>query len=39
MEGKCPSSRLDLVFCNEFGEPCDRTGIGCYGLKRALEQP
>jgi integrase len=35
---KCPKSRLDLVFCNEFGEPCDRTGIGRYGLKPALEQ-
>lgn len=35
---KCPSSRLELVFCNEFGEPCDRTGIGRYGLTPALEQ-
>jgi integrase len=35
---KCPKSRLDLVFCNEFGEPCDRTGIGRYGLAPALEQ-
>lgn len=35
---KCPSSRLDLVFCNEFGEPGDRTGIGRYGLAPALEQ-
>jgi integrase len=35
---KCPSSRLELVFCNEFGEPCDRTGMGRYGLKPALEQ-
>jgi integrase len=30
---KCPKSRLDLVFCNEFGEPCDRTAIGRYGLR------
>ena len=35
---KCPSSRLGLVFCNEFGEPCDRTGIGRYGLSPALKQ-
>jgi integrase len=35
---KCPSSRLELVFGNEFGEPCDRTGMGRYGLKPALEQ-
>src|SRR5262245_27056459 len=35
---KGPKSRLDLVFCNEFGEPCDRTGIGRYGLAPALEQ-
>jgi integrase len=35
---KCPKSRLDLVFSNEFGEPCDRTGIGRYGLTPALEQ-
>jgi integrase len=35
---KCPQSRLGLVFCNEFGEPCDRTGIGRYGLTPALEQ-
>lgn len=35
---KCPKSRLDLVFCNEFGEPCDRTGIGRYGLTPALKQ-
>ena len=35
---KCPKSRLDLVFCNEFGEPCNRTGIGRYGLAPALEQ-
>ena len=35
---KCPKSRLDLVFCNEFGEPCDRTGIGRYGLTPALGQ-
>jgi integrase len=21
---KCPHSRLGLVFCNEFGQPCDR---------------
>jgi integrase len=35
---KCAQSRLGLVFCNEFGEPCDRTGIGRYGLKPALEQ-
>jgi integrase len=26
------------VFCHEFGEPCDRTGIGRYGLAPALEQ-
>ena len=24
----CLQSRLDLVFCNEFGEPCDRIGVG-----------
>jgi integrase len=35
---KCPKSRLDLVFCNEFGEPCNRTDIGRYGLAPALEQ-
>jgi integrase len=35
---KSPQSRLDLVFCNEFGEPCERTGIGRYGLAPALEQ-
>ena len=35
---KCPRSRLDLVFCNEFGEPCNRTGIGRHGLAPALEQ-
>ena len=35
---KCPKSRLDLVFCNEFGEPCNRTGIGRNGLTPALEQ-
>jgi len=35
---KCPQSRLDLVFCNEFGEPCERTGIGRYGLTPALKQ-
>jgi integrase len=35
---KCPQSRLDLVFCNEFGEPCERTGIGRYGLAPALKQ-
>lgn len=35
---KCPKSRLDLVFCNEFGEPCDRTAIGRYGLRPALQQ-
>jgi integrase len=27
-----------LVFSNEFGEPCDRTGIGRYGLTQALKQ-
>lgn len=26
------------MFCHEFGEPCDRTGIGRYGLAPALEQ-
>jgi integrase len=35
---KCPKSRLDLVFCNEFDEPANRTGIGRHGLKPALEQ-
>jgi integrase len=35
---KCPKSRFDLVFCNEFGEPCDRTGIGRYVLTPALLQ-
>jgi integrase len=35
---KCPSSRLALVFCNAFGEPCDRTGIGRSGLNPALKQ-
>ena len=35
---KCPKSRLDLVFCNEFGEPCNRTGIGRHGLTPALKQ-
>ncbi len=33
-----PKSRLDLVFCNGFGEPCERTGMGRYGLKPALKQ-
>ena len=32
---KCPKSRLELVFWNEFGEPCDRTGIGRYGFAPA----
>jgi integrase len=35
---KCPQSRLDLVFSNEFGEPLDRTGIGRYVLEPALKQ-
>jgi integrase len=35
---KCPKSRLGLVFCNEFGEPCNRTGIGRHGLTPAVEQ-
>jgi integrase len=35
---KCPKSRLELVFYNEFGEPCDRTGIGRYGLTPARKQ-
>lgn len=35
---KCPKSRLGLVFCNEFGEPCDRIAIGRYGLRPALQQ-
>jgi hypothetical protein len=35
---KSPSSRLDLVFCNEFGEPYDRTGIGRYGLNQRLNK-
>jgi len=35
---KCPKSRLDLVFCNEFGEPANRTGIGRHGLTPAVEQ-
>jgi integrase len=35
---KCPQSQLELVFCNEFGEPCDRTGIRRYGLKPAHKQ-
>jgi len=26
------------VFCNNFGEPYERTGIGRYGLNPALEQ-
>jgi integrase len=38
MEREMPASRLGLVFCNEFGEPYDRTGIGRYGLTPALEQ-
>jgi integrase len=33
---KCPNS--DLVFSNEFGGPCERTGIGRRGLKPALKQ-
>jgi len=36
--GKRPKSRLDLVFCTEVGEPCDRTGIGRHGLEPALKQ-
>jgi integrase len=35
---KCPKSRLDLVFCNEFGEPHNRTGVGRHGLAPALEK-
>src|SRR5258708_18923831 len=35
---KCPKSRLDLVFCNQFGEPRNRTGIGRDGLSPALRQ-
>ena len=35
---KCPKSRLDLVFPNNFGEPYERTGVGRYGLNPALEQ-
>jgi len=35
---KYPQSWLDLMFCNEFGEPCERTGIGRYGLAPALTQ-
>jgi len=35
---KCPPSRLDLVFCNEFGEVLDRTGIGRTALEPALKQ-
>ncbi len=35
---KCPKSRLDLVFCNQFGEPRNRTGIGRDGLSPALKQ-
>ncbi len=26
------------MFCNNFGEPYERTGIGRYGLNPALEQ-
>lgn len=37
-QSKCPQSRLGLVFCNGFGEPLDRTGIGRRGLRVALEQ-
>ena len=35
---KCPKSRLDLVFCNQFGEPRNRTGIGRDGLSPALRE-
>ena len=35
---KCPKNRLDLVFCNGFGEPCDRTEIGRSALYPALKQ-
>ena len=35
---KCPKRRPELVFYNEFGEPCDRTGIGRYGLTPARKQ-
>jgi integrase len=35
---KCPKSRLDLVFPNEFGEVANRTGIGRHGLTSALRQ-
>ena len=31
---KCPKSRLGVVFCNDFGEPCNRTGIGRHGQPR-----
>ncbi len=37
-KGRCPHSQLDLVFCNNFGEPCERTGIGRYALAPALER-
>ena len=36
--GKCPESRFDLVFSNEFGEPLDRTAIGRDVLAPALKR-
>jgi site-specific recombinase XerD len=35
---KCPESWFDLVFCNEFGEPLDRTAIGRDVLASALKR-
>jgi len=35
---RAPKNRLDLVFCDEFGEACDRTEMGRYGLTPALKQ-
>jgi len=35
---KAPGSRLDLVFCNGFGELANRTGFGRQGLTPALKQ-
>ena len=35
---KCPESRFDLIFCNEAGEPLDRTAIGRSVLAPALKQ-
>jgi hypothetical protein len=38
MEREKPVKPAGSGFCNEFGEPYDRTGIGRYGLNRRLNK-